>query len=247
MICVERGIYVRIAICDDENSWINVLESYLTKLKSEITDMYWDAFSSGEELLDYSFKHNIRYDIVIIDIELDGLSGIETANQIRTKDSNAIIIFLTSHTKYMRSCFKCKASAFWEKPIEYKEFKADIKNAIKDVKTNAELFVFKYNKTDYSIPFDEIMYFNKELRKIIVHTKYKEYELLGTFKEYKEQFLKHNFVFVHNSFCVNMLYIRKKSKLTVTMADGIEIPVSNTFRTAFENRYLNFITKESKV
>lgn len=238
---------MRIAIVDDENQWINVIENYLIKLKCEISDIKWDAFYSGEELLKCCFENNRPYDIIIIDIELKGLSGIETANKIREQDNNVIIIFLTNYAKYMRNCFKCRASAFWEKPIEYEEFKNDMQNAIKNIKTNPDFFTFKYNRNEHRIPLDEIIYLNNDKRKVVVHTQYNEYELIGALKKYKELLLKHNFVFVHNSYCVNMFYVRKKSKSFVTLSDGSEIPISKAFKTDFENSYLNFITKESEL
>lgn len=112
---------INIAICDDNIEHINILEKYLFEISS--VKIECDIYQSGESLID-AYKNNIeRYDVVFLDMEMNELNGIETANLIREFDEHIIIIFVTSHTEYMRESFKCSPFRFLLKPVDVDELK----------------------------------------------------------------------------------------------------------------------------
>ena len=123
---------MRIAICDDENIWINHIEEYIKKIKSIYNEIEYDVFISGESLLSHYNNEDI-YDIVILDIEMNGMSGIDTSNAIRDKDPAVIIFFLTSYKEYVFECFRSSPMNFWVKPLKYEIFKEDIIRAHKSI------------------------------------------------------------------------------------------------------------------
>ncbi len=80
---------VNIAICDDNIEHINILEKYLFEISN--IKIECDAYQSGESLVN-AYKKNIeRYDVVFLDMEMEELNGIETANLIREFDEHTII------------------------------------------------------------------------------------------------------------------------------------------------------------
>ena len=93
---------MRIAICDDNNDYINTIENYIERLKTPATE--WDPYESGENLVFAYTDNNERYDVIFLDMEMKELNGIETANKIRDIDEHVIIVFITSYTEYMCSC-----------------------------------------------------------------------------------------------------------------------------------------------
>ena len=230
---------LRIAVCDDENSWINHLENHLVRLNKVYKNITWDVFYSGEQLLDCYTKGR-KYDVLIADIELDGINGIELSRKIRKMDKKIIIIFLTNYDKYIRDCFECAPSGFLDKPVSYEELKSTLERVAIDV-VNSNYFTFKNNRQEYRITYDEILYLNSDKRKIVLHTLDTIYEFWGKLKDYKEILLQHGFVITHNSFCVNPAYIVKRTKSQVTLSNGDVIPISNSCRENFENTYLNFV------
>lgn len=106
---------VNIAICDDNIEHISALEKYLFEISN--VKIECDAYLSGESLVD-AYKNNIeRYDVVFLDMEMRELNGIETANLIREFDEHIIIVFVTSHSEYMKESFQCQPFRFVEKPL----------------------------------------------------------------------------------------------------------------------------------
>lgn len=126
---------IKIAICDDDVKYINILEKYIYKASENNVEC--NAYQSGENLLN-AYKNNAkRYDVVFLDMEMKEIGGIETANLIRELDEHVIIVFVTSHTKYMQESFKCLPFRFLVKPVGYDEFKevfGDIQKSYQRIK-----------------------------------------------------------------------------------------------------------------
>lgn len=95
-----------IAICDDEKDCINWVENYLDAFRRKYKNIKWEVFYSAEELLDYYDRHGNTFDILITDIEMNQINGVELANTIRRRDKGIIIFFLTSYTEYALQCFE---------------------------------------------------------------------------------------------------------------------------------------------
>ena len=128
---------LRIAVCDDENSWINEFEKYLFRYNENNHRIDWEIFYSGDELLKYYALHGNVFDVLITDIEMNGISGIETANRVRDLDKNVTIIFLTNYEKYMRDCFSCTPSGFLDKPVSFDEIKKILDRKQSDIESIA--------------------------------------------------------------------------------------------------------------
>lgn len=130
---------LNIAICDDNTEHINILEKYLFEISN--IKIECDVYQSGESLID-AYKNNVeRYDVVLLDMEMEELNGIETANLIREFDEHIIIIFVTSHSEYMKESFQCQPFRFIEKPLDYDELKKifyDIKDKLSKLKINCQ-------------------------------------------------------------------------------------------------------------
>ena len=122
---------MRVAICDDENVWVNRIEEHLIRFKKSHKDIEWEVFYSGEQLVEHYSRGERLFDILILDIELKELSGIETALKIREADKKAAIFFMTSHTKYVYDCFKPAPANFWVKPVEYEVLRDDFEEVIR--------------------------------------------------------------------------------------------------------------------
>ena len=112
---------MKIAICDDDMNCINKIENYIEKIDRNNAEC--DAYQNGERLVQ-AFKTGAeQYDVIFLDMEMEKLNGIETANLIREVDEHVIIVFVTSHTEYMRESFKCAPFRFLVKPVDPAEFK----------------------------------------------------------------------------------------------------------------------------
>ena len=103
---------MRIAICDDEKIFRDQIKKYILEVSS---DSSIDEYTCGDDLA----GSESNYDIIFLDIEMPGISGIETAEKLRENGSDADIIFLTSHVEFVYEAFKVRAFRFLQKPIDH--------------------------------------------------------------------------------------------------------------------------------
>ena len=154
---------LRIGICDDIREEVEKQEkqvrqiTYQIGIRADIRKCY-----SGMDLL-MEIELSGQFDIILLDIELGGMNGIETARQIRESDVNCNIIFITSFEQYSKEAISVHPFAFVDKPITY----AQMEKLISDVYEKLQIddkFAFKSNKIYYNISLNKIMYFISEKR-----------------------------------------------------------------------------------
>lgn len=119
---------LEIAICDDDAIILKTLGKYFGKLND--ATIKYDIYNSADTLYRYVEEQGTVYDVFILDIEMQGMNGLELAQKIREKDSNCLIIFLTNYSQYVFSVFEVITFDFLRKPLEYSEFE----NLIKKIK-----------------------------------------------------------------------------------------------------------------
>lgn len=231
---------MNVAICEDQEEWIGIIEDYLSRFRQEYRGIKWEAFNSAEELIKYTENNEYIFDILITDIEMSKMNGIELANVIRKRDSGIVIFFLSSHEEYIRQCFQPGPLNFWDKPLSYELFKADMEKAISKLKENDKVFSFKGTNGYYRIPFKNIVYFRTNGKKIIVHTNEREYEFYGSFKAYEKIWVSAGFVKANRFYCLNSEFISTLKSPYIILTNGESIQatpshVKNIKMLFFEN------------
>ena len=114
-----------IAICDDEQVWLEhtaeVIKEY--ERKHPQYDVKITSFSSGLELLEY-IEINGGFDLYILDIVMDGMTGLETGQDLRKRQDKGMIIYLTSSPEYALDSFDTNPYHYLVKPVEKKQMES---------------------------------------------------------------------------------------------------------------------------
>lgn len=237
---------LNIAICDDNQEYINILEKYI--LDKNEPEVSCDAFYSGEELVKMYNMGEGNYDVIFLDMEMNILNGIETANIIRKMDKHVIIVFVTSHTKYMQACFECSPFRFLIKPVSNDEFDKVYADIIKKLSEERTTFVFTENRNKIRLFCEDILYFECQAHYIHIHTKDKVHKICKTMAELIEGIDKTMFIQVHKSFVINLNHIReiKETELVLYDADKV-IPISRTFKKQVATAFINFKERKYRI
>lgn len=166
---------MRIAICDDEEHYISKIKELMTKccIDSKKIDFY--EFKNGENfLLDYESK---KYDIIVLDIEMDGLSGLDVAKEIRKSDSTVIIAFLTSHQEFAVDGYEVNAFRYLLKGQPDEMYIRQLTSIFNEYKQTHITFPVQTKSAVYNISVSDIQYFEVFKRMIVVHSATDKYEL----------------------------------------------------------------------
>ena len=131
---------MRIALVDDSEIERGILLSLITDYGCEKQILFEsDCFDSGDAFLS-SFSSD-KYDIVFMDIFMNGMSGVETASKMRQIDSHVILIFLTASADYMPDAFRVHAFHYILKPYQKDAIFACLNDASLHLPASEHLFV----------------------------------------------------------------------------------------------------------
>lgn len=235
---------MRVAICDDNKEHAHVLEELLIKQDKEKVEC--DVFESGEEFLYKYEKSKEIYDAVFLDMEMGGLSGIETAEYIRKCDRDIVVVFVTSHRKYMEESFKCSPFRFLTKPIMQNKFDEMFNALCIKLNDRAESFIFTENRSKTRISCDNVLFIKSESHDLFIHTKDgKVHQTRKSLVKVMEEVDSNKFVQTYRSYVVNVKYIYKINDNQVILINCNEdIPLSETYKSQVEDAMINY--KERK-
>ncbi len=235
---------MRIIICDDNKSIASYVENSIDEMA--IPSVEVEVFYSGDSLVEY-LKKGEKASIFLLDIEMEGKNGIDVGKYIRSVDEKAIIIYMTSHKDYVYDVFEVLPFRFLVKPVDSELLKKVLKESINKIYSDNKFYFFQIERTRYQIPYDEILYFEGRGRKVCIHTKTDEYEFYKKISQVYEELDQNIFLRVHNSYIVNMDYIRSVVQNEVCLFDKTVIPVSKSYKDEVSSKHVKYMIWKSGV
>jgi len=198
---------LRIAICDDEEihhkTAINLISAWAND-RGEIVNT--STYETGEGFL-FAWDDNPNFDVVFLDIRMEGLSGIDVAERIRRSDKNLLIVFVTNIMDYAIKGYEVQAFRYILKPLQKESVYRCLDQIIEIQKDMQQLsFIFKSDGEQRKVEMSNILYFEVEAHMITVHTinegipfRYKMRDL--------EREVPDCFVRIHRAYLVNLRFI----------------------------------------
>lgn len=215
-----------IVICDDEQVESEKLQRYLQNLEAEQGDRFsLQIFSSGEQLLEH-FPANA--DILLMDIGMNGISGMETVRQLRKQDINVCVIFITSLTQYAIEGYSVHAFGFLTKPFSYSHFRRAMEEALAALEsTRSNILALPVENGIQYIDFSQVCYVEVYGRIICVNqTNGLSLECRMSLSNLEKSLNSKQFFRCHNNFLVNFAHVVQIESRKLTMKNGRVIPVS---------------------
>lgn len=215
---------IKIVICEDEKNQQELLKAHIEKIFKEIPIKYsLDIFNSGEELLE---NYSKDIDIVLLDIQLNEINGMDTARKIRFLDNKVEIIFITSLIEYVLEGYEVRAYRYLMKPVKYDDLKENIINCVKEVDIKNKYIMIKEQGSQIKIDINEITYVEVQKETITIHTLNEIYKINGTMNNIEKEIDCSRFFRCHKSFLVNLEHVKSIKQYVVILENGEEVPVS---------------------
>ena len=224
---------IKIGICDDVLCFVNQL-SIIVKDWAHKRGMRLDirCFQSGEDLL-ADAELSGEFHAVFLDVELEGISGVETAVELRKQDPFVSIVFMTQYDNYFRQMLESSPCYYVEKPFLKEKVFMIMDNVVGAHKYQYTIYSFRYARKTYKIMLRKVLYFVSEKRKIKVlmedgkeYSFYKKLDKLEEeLKEFEVEFLR-----IHKSFLINERQIEMLHPGYVKMRNGENLSISRERR-----------------
>ena len=230
---------MKICIYDDDKLIHETLKTYCYKISNNMQLEIQNVFSA-EELI-HTYEQNVRFDIIFLDIEMATISGIEAAEQIRKISPNVIIIFISSHPRYVFDTFKVEPLHFLVKPLSEQDFSSVFQRALYKYKTLNSTITLKWQSERYVIKINKIKYIEGYKRHITVYTNTEAFEAIGKIPDMQKILEPYGFIRTHQGFLVNMDYIKRFDINDVILFDNTKVMLSVRKRTAALKKFDEFL------
>lgn len=231
---------INIAIVEDEIQQRKLFEGYLERFSKEVPQQIAvHSFSDGDELLETYIPG--KYDILLLDIQMKRMDGMQTAQEIRRVDSDVVIMFVTNLVQYAVQGYAVNAIDFLVKPVSYDVFCQKLNNAIDRLHREEWKTVWiRTAEGHVSIHLADIIYVELLARRLFIHTTAVVYQCSSTMQYIEEKLNDSRFFRCHAGYLVNLSYVRSVGK-TTAMAGSQEIPVSKHRRKEFLDEIGNYL------
>ncbi len=214
---------INIVICDDSRDDAAFLTSCVEEWSRQSgNEASAQAYSSAEE---YLMKSQREGDILLLDVEMKSLSGIELAKSLRKNNVTSEIIFITSHTEFIGEGYEVDALHYLIKPVEKHRLFSVLDKAAAKLTRKRDYIIVRSDESQLKLYLDEINYCEARLHETDVHTKtgvITARESFGTFCGK----LDAGFFRIHRSYVVSLKSVREISRKSVTIDDGTVLPLS---------------------
>ncbi len=212
-----------IAICDDMEPDIQYLTSLIKKWAVRVNatvDIH--AFPSAEAFL-FHYAEQKNFDILLLDIEMPSMNGVDLAKRIRRENDAVQIVFTTGYSDYIAEGYEVAALHYLIKPVSSEKLESVLDHAAIKIKKNEKSLFLSVAGEMFRIPVYEIQYLEVRQNYVTVHAK-KDYTIKKTLGEF-ERDLDERFYRMGRSYLLNLTYIDKITKDRVFLSNGTVIPL----------------------
>ncbi len=237
---------MQIAVCDDEK---DARDLYAEKVKQLCPQADLVQYASGEDVL----MADRPPDILLLDIQMPGSNGMETAQRLRSRGMDTIIIFVSALEDYVFQAFDVGAFHYLVKPFDNRKFAQVLaravrqyeddrqRNANQDRKKDTPNLVITSGGKHITIQMEDIVYAEVYNRKMILHTMDSDIEYYGKMKELEKK-VGEDFYRPHRAYLVNMNYIRKYDARTIYLKKGQALMAKQNYGD-FVRKFLKYNQK----
>lgn len=233
---------MHIALCDDNIDELSriasLLEDYCRDRMGSIT---YEAFHSAIELLE-TMKYK-QFDLLLLDILMPGVTGMEAAKELRRSDSEIPIIFLTSSREYAVESYRVNAEDYIMKPVHKDEIFPVLDRQLTKFAYEDAYLTMKTGSGIVKLPFMQIVYvevINRSVQFFLTSGEVRE--AYGYLSDYESSLLSDShFYKPHRSFVVNLRYVTELDKKGFTTIIGKTVPVARDAFSKAKSTYMKYL------
>lgn len=216
---------LKIAICDDDaaqREYLKEITAGWAAGNRHLTEVR--QYSRAEDFL-FDYGEEKDFDILLLDIEMPGMNGVDLAKKVRQENSVLQIVFITGYYEYFSDGFDVSALHYLLKPVDGKKLRPVLDKAVHHLAGRQRSVLITAEGSSIKVCLADILYAEAENVYVAVHTVREIYRMRMPLGKFAEQ-LDETFFKVHRSYVVNLKFIKKITRTEVTMANGDTVPVS---------------------
>lgn len=237
---------LHIAICDDDTEILSKVDELARVFfRTHCVDCKIQAYQSSENLL-YDLQDGINYDLLLLDIEMPGIDGMDLAKVIRDTMPAAKIIFITSHLEYAITAYEFSVFRYIPKNVIDEKLPPALEDYYKLYRLERnEFYTVEIKNHVEQLPYREILYILKEGKYAVFHlTGGKTQSVRKTLAQVFEEISKEYFYFADRGCIVNLANVVGIDDTGILFPDDQHITISKATISDFKTTMLRFWRKQ---
>ena len=235
---------VKICIIEDDVTELERLETCLMRYtKKHGHEILISKYSNAESFLQ---SYSKDCEVIFMDIELPGMSGMEAVKKIRAIDKKVVVVFVTQLAQYALDGYQVQAFDFVVKPINYYEFALKLKNLFAHLKDFRKIFIMtSSHQGKRIINVSDLKYVEVIKHDIIYHTIEEDIVCSGTLKQVCDELKDVSFALCNQCYLVNLRYVTGVLGNTLYLGEE-KLQISAPKRKAFINALTQYVAHGAK-
>lgn len=237
---------MKIAVCDDEKAIRYDIADKIKRLFPK-TDLV--LYENGTELL----AAKEAFDIIFLDIQMEGINGMDAARKLRQAGSDAVIIFITALKEYVFQAFDVDAFHYLVKPFDKVKFYEVLNQAVlrreadkkKEKEKEERSISVKTGRVTSKIYLKDIIYAEVFNRKICLHLTEGELEFYGKMNDLEKE-LGEGFFRPHRAYLVSLRYVLKYDATSILLENGQSVIMAKQKYEEFVKKYFDYARKDGR-
>lgn len=218
----------QIAICDDNAEDIRYVESLVKQWAKNFGHTASILCYLSAEAFLFAYEDNKAFDILLLDIEMSGMDGVELARRVRAGNHQVQIIFITGYTAYIADGYEVEALHYLLKPVNEAKFSEVLSRAVVHLARGERVLLLDTPEGSVRLPIGDIHWAEVQRNYVTIHSAEGIYTVKQTLSDLESQ-LDEGFFRTGRSFLVNLKQVRRVSRSEVLLSDGSKVPLARGY------------------
>ena len=229
---------LQIAICDDETLLLDEIKEITEGcMRQQQTFSILSTYTNGKDLF-YDIQDGKRFDLLLLDIEMPGLSGMELAKRVHELLPDALMIFVTAHYKYAVDAYELDIFRYIPKSSLDEKLPRALDDVVKRMQSQADKSYLIQTATKIEkIMHKQIIYIQKDGKNaMFICTDGSVKKVRKSLSDVYKELHSEDFVFVERGSIVNLAQITGIRQDKILLSNGVCLHASHTRMEEVKNR-----------
>lgn len=231
---------MQFAVCEDNTSEAELLKEYIKKwsiIKKENIDI--KIYKSAESFL-FDYQEKATTAVLLLDIEMPGMNGMELAKKIRQSDKSIQIIFVTGISDYVFEGYSVSAVSYILKPVKEDKLFECLDKAVENINDEEPYIIVNEEGSTSKVSLSDICYIESYGHFSFIHTELKEIKCSTGINQMEKELDDSRFFRVHRSYIISVPWIESITKKEVIIEGGQSIPIARGKWKDVNKAYLEY-------
>lgn len=222
---------LRVAMAEDSTADRKQLCQYLERFSRESGEkVQVTAYADGMALLE---QYRPAYDLVLLDIEMPHLDGMDTARELRKLDARVLLMFITNMAQYALKGYEVDALDYVLKPVSYYAFAMKLRRVLRILREQSRQdLMLPFDGALRRVPVSSVLYVEVRDHKLCYHTYDGDSLVTGSMRAAEQSLAGQSFARCNNCYLVNLKHVQRVTQEEVWV-EQTPLKISRPRRKAF--------------